>query len=174
MNLYEINEKLINTVEYSIDTDTGEVLEGQLLDDEINKLEMALDDKMENIACYVKNLTSDIEALKTEEDNLKKRRKSKENQIEYLKRYLSNFMQLNNIPKFETPKCKVSFRKSVNTEVIDQDKIPKGLIKTKTEKTVDKLGLKQFLQNNAKDMTREKQIEKYGAYLSENKNIGIK
>ena len=174
MNLYEINDKLVTTVELGIDTDTGEILEGQLLDDEINQLSMALDEKMENIACYVKNLTSDIEALKTEEDNLKKRRKSKENQIEYLKRYLSNFMQLNDIPKFETPKCKVSFRKSVSTEVIDQNKIPKGLIKIKTEETIDKLGLKQFLQNNTKDMSKEEQVKKYGAYLSENKNIGIK
>ena len=174
MNLYDINQALIDTIEMGVDVETGEILEGQNLDDKINQLSMVLDEKMENIACYVKNLTSDIEALKTEEDNLKKRRKSKENQIKYLKRYLSNFMQLNDIPKFETSKCKVSFRKSVSTEVIDQDKIPKSLIKTKTEKTVDKLGLKQFLQNNTKDMSKEEQIKEYGAYLSENKNIGIK
>ena len=174
MNLYDINQALIDTIEMGVDVETGEILEGQNLDDKINQLSMVLDEKMENIACYVKNLTSDIEALKTEEDNLKKRRKSKENQIKYLKRYLSNFMQLNDIPKFETSKCKVSFRKSVSTEVIDQDKIPKSLIKTKTEKTVDKLGLKQFLQNNTKDMSKEEQIKEYGAYLSENKNIEIK
>ena len=50
---------------------------------------MALDDKMENIACYVKNLQSDVDALKAEAKNLTQRAKTKENQIEYLKRYLS-------------------------------------------------------------------------------------
>ena len=94
MNLYDINQVLIDTIEMGVDVETGEILEGQNLDDKINQLSMALDEKMENIACYIKNLTSDIEALKTEEDNLKKRRKSKENQTEYLKRYLSNFFTM--------------------------------------------------------------------------------
>ena len=170
MNLYDINQQLIDTVEMGIDVDTGVILEGQLLDDKINELAMALDDKMENIACYIKNLNADYEALKAEKQAIDKRMKTKQNKVEYLKKYLSTFMQANDIPKFETPKCAVSFRKSTSVEVTDMTKIPKEYIKEKVELSLDKTELKKFLKG--KDI--EECNKEYGCYLSENKNIGIR
>ena len=169
MNLYDISEQLQNAVEFCVD-ENGEILEGQLLFDKISELEMALDDKMENIACYIKNLESDVEALKTEKKSIDARIKSKNNKIDHLKNYLSMFMQFNNIPKFETPKCVVSFRKSTSVEVTDVNKIPKEYIKEKVEVSPDKTALKIFLKGkDAEECNKE-----YGCYLSENKNIGIK
>lgn len=164
MNLYEINEALINTMEYGIDVETGEILEGQELDNKINEIAMALDDKVENIACYIKNLDSDIEALKNEKKNLEQRAKTKTNQMEYLKRYLSNFMQMNNVPKFETPKCKVSFRKSSSVVIDNVDNIPDKYKTVVTETKVDKTELKKYLKDN----------ECSGAHIEEKQNIGVK
>ena len=81
MTLYEIQEQLFNAIEYGVD-ENGEILDGQLLDDKVNEISMALDDKVENIACYIKNLNADIDALKNEKDVLTKRIKTKTNQME--------------------------------------------------------------------------------------------
>ena len=173
MNLYDINEQLQNAVEFCVD-ENGEILEGQLLFDKISELEMALDDKMENIACYIKNLASDVEALKTEKKSIDARIKSKNNKIDHLKNYLSMFMQFNNIPKFETPKCVVSFRKSQSVEIVDMDKIPQEYVTTNVEVKPDKAELKKFLKRECEGLSAEEVANKYGCYVSENKNIGIK
>ena len=163
MNLYEISELLTNAIEYGVD-ENGEILEGQDLDNKINEIAMALDDKVENIACYIKNLDSDIEALKNEKKTLEQRAKTKTNQMEYLKRYLSNFMQMNNVDKFETPKCKVSFRKSSSVVIDNVDNIPDKYKTVVTETKVDKTELKKYLKDN----------ECSGAHIEEKKNIGVK
>ena len=58
MNLYQINEE----IEKCIDTETGEILDLEALD----KLAMERDTKIENLACWYKNLMADAEALKAE------------------------------------------------------------------------------------------------------------
>ena len=164
MNLYDIHQSLINAIEYGVDEETGEILEGQQLADKISEISMAIDDKIENIACYIKNLASDIEALKNEKKVLEQRAKTKENQMEYLKRYLSNFMIMNDIPKFETPKCRISFRKSTSVVIDDETKIPDKYKEIKTEVKIDKAELKKFLKDNICE----------GAHVEEKSNIGVK
>ena len=163
MTLYEIQEQLYNAIEYGVD-ENGEILDGQLLDDKVNEISMALDEKVENIACYIKNLNADIEALKNEKKILEQRAKTKTNQMEYLKRYLSTFMQMNNVPKFETPKCKVSFRKSSSVVIDDETKIPRKYKTIVKETNIDKTELKKYLQEH----------ECVGAHIEEKQNIGVK
>ena len=92
-NLYDISDKLVNLIENSFDIETGEVYDSQEeLDKAIDACELDLDTKLENIGCYIKNLEADVEALKKEEDNLYRRRKSTENKIEGLKRYLNGYL----------------------------------------------------------------------------------
>lgn len=72
MKLYEILEKLENCItidEGALDTATGEIIDFDALD----ALELERDTKIENIACWIKNLTSDAEQLKSEKQNLEKR-----------------------------------------------------------------------------------------------------
>ena len=163
MTLYEIQEQLYNAIEYGVD-ENGEILDGQLLDDKVNEISMALDDKVENIACYIKNLNADIEALKNEKKILEQRAKTKTNQMEYLKRYLSNFLQMNGIPKFETPKCRVSFRKSNRVIIDDITKIPRQFKTTVKEVKVDKAELGKYLKEHTCK----------GCHIEENNNIGVK
>ena len=60
-NLYEINQAIMDCV----DEETGEIVDIEKLND----LHMQFDDKVENIACFIKNLLSDAKAIK---DTIKK------------------------------------------------------------------------------------------------------
>lgn len=112
MTLYEIDkniEALVNTV----DPDTGEItVDNEALD----ALLMERDAKIENIACYIKNLVAESKAIKEEETALSARRKTTEKKAERLKDYLTYALQGE---KFQTAKCAVSFRKSSAVEVDD-------------------------------------------------------
>lgn len=164
MNLYEIDERLMYAVEHGFDSETGEIVEGTDLEALINEVEMQLDTKLENIACFIKNLKADAEALKQEKLNLAQRQKVVENKAERLQNYLSTFLQAKEIPKFETPKCKVSFRKSTTVNITDEKKIPKKYLTVVKETKIDKNELKKYLKTN----------ECEGANLVENQNIQIK
>ena len=107
MTLYEINsqiDQILSNIE--IDDETGEVLIDTTL---LESLQIAHDVKIENIACFIKNLNAEVEALKAEEKNLYARRKQKEKTIERLTYMLDNDLQGQ---KFETARCKISYRKS--------------------------------------------------------------
>lgn len=112
MTLYEIDkniEALVNTV----DPDTGEIT---VDNDMLDALLMERDAKIENIACYIKNLVAESKAIKEEETALSARRKTTEKKAERLKDYLTYALQGE---KFQTAKCAVSFRKSSAVEVDD-------------------------------------------------------
>lgn len=161
MQLYKIARSIQNcfktpTGEY-IDTDTGEVLDEEYL----NGLRIAKTRKVENIACWIKNLQAEAEAYKKEEEAFRTRRKQAENRIESLKRYLTNWVSGE---KIETDRCKVSWRKSVSVEIQDESRVPKDYKKEKVIVNIDKVSIKKAL-------TGGKEIA--GATLLEKQNIQI-
>lgn len=112
-SLYEINQEILNCV----DLETGEIIDEQAFE----ALQMERNEKLENIALWVKNLTSEAEALKAEEKAFYDRRKAAEKKAESLKRYLAQQLKGQ---KFTTTRTSVSFRKSSSVEVLDIDKLP--------------------------------------------------
>ena len=80
MTLYEIDKAITDLA----DPETGEITDFEALDN----LQMARDQKIENIACYYKNLVSDAEAIKAEKEALAERQKVAENKAARLKEYL--------------------------------------------------------------------------------------
>lgn len=106
MTLYEIDKAITDLA----DPETGEITDFEALDN----LQMARDQKIENIACYYKNLVSDAEAIKAEKDALTERQKAAENKAARLKEYLSYALRGE---KFSTPKCAVTFRKTTSVNV---------------------------------------------------------
>lgn len=110
MTLYEI-DKSIEQLVNAVDPETGELL---VDNDALDALMMERDGKIENIACFIKNLTADAKALKDEEAALAERRKAAEKKAERLKDYLSYVL---GGEKFQTVKCAVSFRKSQTVEI---------------------------------------------------------
>lgn len=110
MNLYQIDSKIEELLS-TVDPETGELL---VDNDALDALMMEREGKIENIACFIKNLTADAKALKEEETALAARRRAAERKAERLKDYLTYALQGE---KFQTAKCAVSFRRSQAVEI---------------------------------------------------------
>lgn len=151
--LYEIDEEILNCV----DMETGEIIDVERL----GQLQLAREDKVEGIALWIKNLLSDADAIKSEEEKLAQRRKANENKAKNLKEYLSKFL---NGQKFKTPKVSISYRKSESVEVTDISKLDDGYLKF-AEPTVDKTKVKKALKAGT---------VLQGVSLVENQNIQIR
>lgn len=151
--LYEIDEEILNCV----DMETGEIIDVERL----GQLQLAREDKVEGIALWIKNLLSDVDAIKSEEEKLAQRRKANENKAKNLKEYLSKFL---NGQKFNTPKVSISYRKSESVEVTDLSKLDDDYLKF-AEPTVDKTKVKKALKAGT---------VLQGVSLVENQNIQIR
>jgi hypothetical protein len=156
-SIYQIRRE-IEDFEYECDPETGELLNAL----EWDKLNMAYEEKVENIACFIKNLTSDIADFKAEEANLAARRKTLERKAEFLKRLLLDNMDGQ---KFSTVKCAVSFRKSEAVQVDDVNHIPAEMLRIKTTYEPDKTAIKAAIKSGR---------EINGCKLVENTSIQIK
>ena len=109
-SIFEIDQEIMNL----IDPETGELLDY----DRFLELDMERNKKIENMALWHKSLCAETEAIKNEIKSLSERAKVKENRAQSLKNYLSKIL---NGQKFETPKCKVSYRKSSALELDDEE-----------------------------------------------------
>ena len=164
-SLYQINEQvdsIMAKIQSAFDESTGEIIDEELYTEsqkQLDNLEIAQNDKIENIACYIKNLHSDVFALENEIKTLSQRKKVKENQLKRIKEYLANFLKLKGIKKIETPKAVVSFRKSEVLEIEDEELIIdwcryRGFLKEKPEidKAKVKKYIKELIDNDEKDL----------------------
>lgn len=112
MTLYEIDKAILDAIERGTDPETGEVTDTS----ELMALNIERGQKIENIACYIKNLVADASAIKDEIDALAKRKKAAESKAERLKSLLLTALAGD---KFETGKCSVSYRRSTAVEIED-------------------------------------------------------
>lgn len=109
MNIYEIDEAITACV----DQETGEILDEAALD----ALVMERDKKIENIACWIKDLKAESNAIREEEKALAERRHSSDAKAESLKKWLAYAL---NGEKFKTAKVSVSYRKSKSVQITDE------------------------------------------------------
>lgn len=86
MKLYEIDARLEELLGM-MDPETGELLCDP---EQLDELLMAREQKLEGIALYIKGLAAEAAEIKAEEDKLRKRRQSADNQIARLKEYLAD------------------------------------------------------------------------------------
>lgn len=153
-SLYEINAELLSLT----DSETGEITDWSAFE----ALQLARDEKIENIALYHKNLLAEAAALKAEEKSFAERRKRAENKADSLKRYLDTALQGQ---KFNTVKVAISYRKSTSVEV-DETKLPANWLReVPATHVVDKVEI-------AKALKAGEEID--GATLVENSLIQIK
>ena len=109
MTIYEINEQILNC----IDLETGEIIDI----DRLNDLQLERDTKIENVACWIKELKAEAEAIKAEKQTLAERQRVAENKAESLKKWLAYALDGQ---KFKTSKCSISYRKSEAVEVTEE------------------------------------------------------
>lgn len=153
MKLYEINEQILNC----IDTETGEIVDVEKL----NELQLAKDEKIENLALWYKDLLAEANALKEEKEAFAAREKAAKNKAESIKTYLSYVLNGEN---FKTTKCALSFRKSEKTIVDDINLLPEVYLKY-AEPKADLTEIKKAIKNGE---------EINGAHIEETQNIQIK
>ena len=138
--LYELNEQLMN-FEFEIDEETGEILNADALD----QLELERDEKIENIALYIKNLKADADAYKKEKDSFYQKERASKNKAERLTEYLQNMLMGE---KFKSTKVTISYRKSEALNIEDGAEVPAIYLKEVTPQ-VDKIALKEAIKAGA-------------------------
>lgn len=108
MHLYEITQVLRNLKR---DIEEGNIPE-EAIADTLECVELALEDKADNIACIIKSWNAEAQAIKAEEEALAQRRKARERQAQRLQDYLHEMLASVGVDKVETARNKITFRKN--------------------------------------------------------------
>lgn len=138
MQLYELTEIYLNLKDMDIEEgDLNAALEN--IDDEIET-------KADNIAKVLRDFDGDIEALKSEEERLAKKRKAIENRQKHIKEYLQNAMLVLDKRKFKTDLFSFNIQRNApSLKILDESKIPEDYYKI--EKKLNKNDLKEAVKN---------------------------
>ena len=139
-NLFEINKAIMDAWNACIDPETGEINED--LYAEMDALQVEFNDKVENLACWAKNLTSDAAQLKAEAKAMQERAAAAEKKAESLKRYIAAALHGT---KFETPRVAIGWRKSTVVAIEDGADLPDEYMRIKTTAEPDKTAIKAAL-----------------------------
>lgn len=167
--LFEIDNGIIELLENGfnlacIDEETGEIDTAKAAE-YLEALQLERGVKIENIAVYIKQLTSDALAIKAEENRLEERRKAKERKAERLSEYLKSSMLAVGDKKFETARVALTFRTSRQVVVTDIDSLDGAYIRERVEKSADKTAIKNAIESG---------VAVNGAYIEEKQNLSIK
>lgn len=146
MKLYEINHALEEAWERAMDPETGEILDADAIE-EINNLEMAKEEKIENVALWIKDIEAEQSAIREEKRRFDARMATNSRKIESLKKYLQ---YATDGQKFKTTRCSVSYRRSEEVVVTPgyEQYLPDELRRVKYEP--DKVKIKRAIKDGQK------------------------
>ena len=134
MTLYEIDQAIMDC----IDSETGDIIDAELLDN----LQMERTEKIENVACWIKELKAEAEALKAEKMAFAERQRVAENKAESLKNWLAYVL---NGEKFKTTRASVTFRATEKVEIADIMQLDENFLRYK-EPEADKTAIKEAIK----------------------------
>lgn len=163
-SLYEINNDFIQVLEngFLVDEETGEIT---FKEDALNDLDLEFNQKVDNIACYIKDIESLNQAIKDEKKALDERLKVNDRKVENLKKYVSSSLKMRDMNKLETARNKITFRKSKSVNVINESLLADEYFTEKITKTVNKTAIKKAIESG---------LTVDGAEIKENRNVVIK
>ena len=121
MKLYEIRADIENCIKVDensedfVNTETGEVFDREAFE----KLQGDFDDKVLNLAKWIKNLDAERQAVFNEKQKLDKRKKALDNKIESIRNYL-DFCTAN-IPKEKLPKDATTILTRIKSSSVEVD-----------------------------------------------------
>lgn len=172
MSLYKLDQTMKEVIEngFTFDEETGEVL---FTTDDINELQMSIDEKINNIVGYIKDLEIESKNLKGISNEYKERATEKEKKVERLREYLDNFMTSNSLEKKEVLNGTVSYRASTSTNIYDEKALMKYIeeheeLKNRYIKTEITFSKKEI----SNDLKANKKVA--GVELKTSKNLQIK
>lgn len=178
-NLFEIQDSMMNLLEYHVNDETGEIVETEEEFDELyDSILLDLQTKLDNTNCLQKMIDGELEVIDKEIKRLSAEKRAREKKKEWLKNRVDFFVKRQftdengNIDteglhkyKLELPHSKISYRKSDSVDVINFEDLPEEYIKTKIEKSPDKVAIKNAIKEG---------VDVNGAKLVTNYNIQIK
>nr|DAW70654.1 MAG TPA: resistance protein [Caudoviricetes sp.] len=153
--LYELIKE-IEEFEFEIDEETGEIHNFEDLD----RLEIERDTKIEQLCLWVKNLESDATAYKAEKNNFALKEQRAKNKAMSIRNYIQFALAGK---KFKSDKVVVNYRKSEVIRCNDLSKVDNIYLRCK-EPTLNKAAVKADLK---------KGIEVSGCELIEKNNMQI-
>lgn len=113
MRLYELTNDYITFLDLIENEDIPE----DVMRDTLEAMQGEIEVKADSIACILKSLEAEANAIREEEKRLAERRKKKERAYERLKDYLTTYLLAAGIGEVETPRNRISFRKSESVEI---------------------------------------------------------
>lgn len=113
MNLYSITNEYKRLLD---DIAEGNIPE-EAIKDTLDSVTDELNSKLDNIACYVKGLNAEAEAIRIEAITLQTRQKAKANESTRLMDYIHDAMITAGKSKLETARCKLSIK--LNPEALN-------------------------------------------------------
>lgn len=155
MTLYEIDQEILSLV-----NEDGEIADIECFE----SLNLAREQKIENVACWVKNLKAESAAIRDEEKNLAERRRANENKSDRLENFLAFALKGE---RYNSPRVNISYRRSeaVELEVADEVFMEHFTDYVKQTPSINKAMIKDALKAGITDIP---------AHLTERQNMQIK
>lgn len=147
-NLYDISAQYAS---FLAAVESGEIPD-EAIEDTLSGLDGELDEKIDNIACIIKQLNAEADAIKAEKDVLAERQQIKVHKADRLKDYIRQAMALADKKKIETARNCISIGKPTpramitNLDVLRSTESVWKPYDYSKETNVDKNKLKEILQ----------------------------
>lgn len=159
MKLYDLAKNYAQLMEMA------EEMESDAIVDTLEALQDEIEEKVENIAKFIRNLEADAKIIKEEEKRLAERRQSIEKKIERLKQYLQEQLEVAGLQKVKRPMITVAIQNNPpSVEIADEKLIPSEFMIPQPAK-IDKKAILERLKNGE---------EISGCSLKQTKGVRIK
>jgi hypothetical protein len=133
MKLHDIN----SDIEKLLDSDDSE-----LINDNLESMELAFNEKALELVKYTKNIDSDIDQLKLMKKEIESKIKTLENKRDSFRDYVLHNMNQREITKISCPLFNISIRKPVDKiEIVDEEMIPDEFCSVEVVTKIDKKSL---------------------------------
>ena len=163
MTLYEIDAAILSCT----DQETGEIIDAEAL----TALQMEREKKLEGVACWVKDLKAEAEAIASEIKALTARKKAAENKAERLKAWLAEVLEGE---VFKTSKVRISYTHNSRLNVIDEQSVI-DYIQTHYQDPEELLKFQQpEIRKDAVKAEIKNGVEIPGAFLEVTESVVIK
>jgi hypothetical protein len=144
MNLYQINSEYEQILNQLYDDD-GMINENAMVQLEQN--ELVMEKKAIAIACYIKNMDAEREAIEQAKKAMAEREKRFKKRIEYLEDYLLSGMEKRGINHISCAYFDIKLKKCPpSVDIIDEDLLPEEYKRVKIETLPDKIKIKEEMQ----------------------------
>lgn len=137
--------KLTSNFKYILDH--ADEMDEQTLNDTLESIQDPLEDKVDNTVGLLKSLKNDIDNFKKEEQDLKKRRQTIENNFKRVKEWSEYTLSTLDVDKLKGNKHELRLQKnSVSVSIPDESKVPEQYLIPQPPK-INKTEIKEDLKN---------------------------